>query len=220
MPLIKETDYGTPAAKDRRDCFPDDRRLPGHRAGRHLDHRRRDGCAIQVPKLCATDSLEPFGSCRLCLVENPPAAPHAGILYHACCPGHGVSTQTERLKHLSAERHGAFISPTIRSTADLPANGDCELQDMAGAWGFGKCATALPAQPRRCGERRVQPLFQLDPAMHRLFALACVLRGSRAHSRTIEGRASTPKSRLVPPNFLDSECVSCGACSRRARQRP
>ena len=23
---------------------------------------------IQVPKLCATDSLEPFGSCRLCLV--------------------------------------------------------------------------------------------------------------------------------------------------------
>src|SRR5258708_25826952 len=24
---------------------------------------------IHVPKLCATDSLEPFGSCRLCLVE-------------------------------------------------------------------------------------------------------------------------------------------------------
>jgi formate dehydrogenase major subunit len=24
---------------------------------------------INVPKLCATDSLEPFGSCRLCLVE-------------------------------------------------------------------------------------------------------------------------------------------------------
>ena len=24
---------------------------------------------VQVPKLCATDSLEPFGSCRLCLVE-------------------------------------------------------------------------------------------------------------------------------------------------------
>ena len=24
---------------------------------------------ISVPKLCATDSLEPFGSCRLCLVE-------------------------------------------------------------------------------------------------------------------------------------------------------
>ena len=25
--------------------------------------------SINIPKLCATDSLEPFGSCRLCLVE-------------------------------------------------------------------------------------------------------------------------------------------------------
>src|SRR6187402_1853949 len=24
---------------------------------------------VNIPKLCATDSLEPFGSCRLCLVE-------------------------------------------------------------------------------------------------------------------------------------------------------
>ena len=24
---------------------------------------------VNVPKLCATDKLEPFGSCRLCLVE-------------------------------------------------------------------------------------------------------------------------------------------------------
>ena len=24
---------------------------------------------IHIPKLCATDTLEPFGSCRLCLVE-------------------------------------------------------------------------------------------------------------------------------------------------------
>ena len=23
----------------------------------------------EIPKLCATDSIEPFGSCRLCLVE-------------------------------------------------------------------------------------------------------------------------------------------------------
>ena len=24
---------------------------------------------VAIPKLCATDSLEPFGSCRLCLIE-------------------------------------------------------------------------------------------------------------------------------------------------------
>lgn len=31
--------------------------------------RAASDAGIQVPKLCATDSLEPFGSCRLCLVE-------------------------------------------------------------------------------------------------------------------------------------------------------
>jgi hypothetical protein len=41
----------------------------GHRARRHLGDARRQDAGIQVPKLCATDSLEPFGSCRLCLVE-------------------------------------------------------------------------------------------------------------------------------------------------------
>ena len=48
----------------------DDRRRSGDRARGHLDHARGDATpASQVPKLCATDSLEPFGSCRLCLVE-------------------------------------------------------------------------------------------------------------------------------------------------------
>jgi formate dehydrogenase major subunit len=32
-------------------------------------HARRRGGRHHDPKLCATDSLEPFGSCRLCLVE-------------------------------------------------------------------------------------------------------------------------------------------------------
>jgi ferredoxin len=30
---------------------------------------------INIPRLCATDSLEPFGSCRLCLVEIGAAIP-------------------------------------------------------------------------------------------------------------------------------------------------
>ena len=39
---------------------------------------------VDIPKLCATDTLEAFGSCRLCLVEiegrrahRPPAPPRA-----------------------------------------------------------------------------------------------------------------------------------------------
>ena len=38
---------------------------------------------INVPKLCATDSLEPFGSCRLCLVEIEGRQGLSGLLHHA-----------------------------------------------------------------------------------------------------------------------------------------
>jgi len=31
--------------------------------------RAASEAGVSVPKLCATDSLDPFGSCRLCLVE-------------------------------------------------------------------------------------------------------------------------------------------------------
>ena len=31
--------------------------------------RAASGAGVKVPKLCATDSIEPFGSCRLWLVE-------------------------------------------------------------------------------------------------------------------------------------------------------
>ena len=36
----------------------------------------------EIPKLCATDMLESFGSCRLCLVEIEGRARDAGLLHH------------------------------------------------------------------------------------------------------------------------------------------
>ena len=38
---------------------------------------------IDIPKLCATDCLEAFGSCRLCLVEVDGVQGHAGVLHDA-----------------------------------------------------------------------------------------------------------------------------------------
>ena len=38
---------------------------------------------VAIPKLCATDSLEPFGSCRLCLVEIEGRNGYPGFMHHA-----------------------------------------------------------------------------------------------------------------------------------------
>ncbi|MFX8832940.1 2Fe-2S iron-sulfur cluster-binding protein, partial [Acinetobacter baumannii] len=55
---------------------------------------------IDVPKLCATDTLDAFGSCRLCLVEiqGRPGTPASCTTPVAA--GMTVSTQTERLKQI------------------------------------------------------------------------------------------------------------------------
>src|SRR5207248_11637136 len=90
---------------------------------------------IQVPKLCGTDSLEPFGSCRLCLVE---IAGRNGTLASCTTPadnGMRVSTQTERLAKLRRGVMELYISDHPLDWLTCAANGDCELQDMAAARG-------------------------------------------------------------------------------------
>src|SRR5579872_1915252 len=91
---------------------------------------------IQVPKLCATDSLESFGSCRLCLVE---IAGRNGTPASCTTPaenGMRVSTQTERLSKLRRGVMELYISDHPLDCLTCAANGDCELQDMAGAVGL------------------------------------------------------------------------------------
>jgi predicted molibdopterin-dependent oxidoreductase YjgC len=51
----------------------------------HVADARRDADRrhLSVPKLCATDSLEPFGSCRLCLVEIEGRKGYPCVVHHA-----------------------------------------------------------------------------------------------------------------------------------------
>src|SRR6267154_5227067 len=91
---------------------------------------------IAVPKLCATDSLEAFGSCRLCLVE---IAGRKGTPASCTTPvenGMKVSTQTDRIAKLRRGVMELYISDHPLDCLTCAANGDCELQDMAGAVGL------------------------------------------------------------------------------------
>ena len=54
---------------------------------------------VNVPKLCATDSLEPFGSCRLCLVEI-----EGKRGYPASC-----TTPVEAVAHFAQTRHAGHV---------------------------------------------------------------------------------------------------------------
>ncbi len=49
---------------------------------------------VQIPKLCATDSLKPFGSCRLCVVEVDGRNGYPASCTTRVEPGMNIRTQT------------------------------------------------------------------------------------------------------------------------------
>ena len=171
---------------------------------------------IDVPKLCATDSLEPFGSCRLCLVEIEGRKGYPA----SCCTlveeGMKIQTQTNSLAKLRRNIMELYISDHPLDCLTCSANGDCELQDMAGAvglrdvrYGFdGKNHLDAPIDDSN-------PYFTFDPSKCIVCSL-CVracdeIQGTLA--LTIEGRGFESKvSASIGETFMDSECVSCGAC--------
>src|SRR5258706_14596846 len=64
---------------------------------------------VNVPKLCATDSLEAFGSCRLCLVEIEGRKGYPASCTTTVAPGMKVRTQTPKLADLRREIGRAHV---------------------------------------------------------------------------------------------------------------
>jgi len=92
--------------------------------------------AINIPKLCATDSLEPFGSCRLCLVEIEGRRGYPASCTTPAEAGMVVRTQSAKLQEVRKGVMELYISDHPLDCLTCPANGNCELQDMAGVTGL------------------------------------------------------------------------------------
>ncbi|WP_434616828.1 formate dehydrogenase subunit alpha [Tabrizicola sp. M-4] len=226
--IIPDRDFGTPAAKSKTmvtltiDGF--DVTVP---EGTSI-MRAAAELGISVPKLCATDSLDAFGSCRLCLVEieGRPGTPASCTTPVA--PGLKVHTQNSKLKQLRRGVMELYISDHPLDCLTCAANGDCELQDMAGAVGlrdvryekgenhFEVRNTSGEANPNWIAKDDSNPYFTYDPAKC-IVCSRCVRACEEVQGTfalTIEGRGfdSRVSAGMAGDNFLSSDCVSCGAC--------
>ena len=136
MTLIREPDHGTPAIRaDAEVTLEVDGAAVTVPAGTSI-MRAASLAGIQVPKLCASDMLSPFGSCRLCLVEIEGRAGTPASCTTPVAAGMRVSTQTPLLAELRRGVMELYISDHPLDCLTCPTNGDCELQDMAGAVGL------------------------------------------------------------------------------------
>jgi formate dehydrogenase major subunit len=171
---------------------------------------------IQVPKLCATDSLEPFGSCRLCLVEIDGRKGYPASCTTPAEPGMKVRTQSPKLQELRKGVMELYISDHPLDCLTCSANGNCELQDMAGVTGLRNVRYGFDGANHLKSEKdESNPYFTYD-ASKCIVCNRCVRACEETQGTfalTISGRGF--ESRVSPgmdEPFMESECVSCGAC--------
>ena len=170
---------------------------------------------VNVPKLCATDSLESFGSCRLCLVEIDGRRGTPASCTTPCEDGMQVTTQSKKLADLRRGVMELYISDHPLDCLTCPANGNCELQDMAGAVGLRDVRYGYEGDNHLTQDKdESNPYFTFDPTKC-IVCSRCVracdeIQGTLA--LTVEGRGFESKIASGPTDFMNSECVSCGAC--------
>ncbi|SEN48576.1 formate dehydrogenase alpha subunit [Pseudorhodobacter antarcticus] len=188
---------------------------------------------LQIPKLCASDNLEAFGSCRLCVVEIEGRRGTPASCTTPVVEGMVVRTQTQHIKKIRKGVMELYISDHPLDCLTCAANNDCELQDMAGMVGlrdvryiapanaplanhFMRQNTSGEANPQWLPKDETNPYFTYDPAKC-IVCSRCVRACEEVQGTfalTIEGRGfdSRVSFGAKTDTALASDCVSCGAC--------
>jgi len=171
---------------------------------------------VNVPKLCATDSLEAFGSCRVCLVEIEGRKGYPASCTTPVENGMKVKTQTSKLADIRRGMMELYISDHPLDCLTCPTNGNCELQDVAGIVGLREVRYGYKGKNHlELKKDESNPYFTYD-ASKCIVCNRCVRACEETQGTfalTIDGRGFD--SRVAAgqnENFMESECVSCGAC--------
>ena len=221
MSLIKETDYGTPKSKSATMVTLEiDGQTVTVPEGTSIMRAAME-LGTQIPKLCATDSLHSFGSCRLCLVEIEGRKGTPASCTTWVAEGLKVRTQTDRLGKLRQGVMELYLS-------DHPLDGGGEMQDIADEvglahvrYGFEGDNHVSPVRAdgntnfRFKAKDESNPYFAFDPAKC-IVCSRCVRACEEVQGTfalTIDGRGfASHVSAGMDEAFMESECVSCGAC--------
>ncbi|WP_051229536.1 formate dehydrogenase subunit alpha [Paludibacterium yongneupense] len=215
-PLLKQMDYGTPeSVSDRHLTLEIDGRPVTVPEGTSV-LRAAALLGIDIPRLCASDCLQPIGSCRLCVVEIEGRRGYPSSCTTPAENGMRVQTRTPDLHALRRGVLDLYLSDHPQDCRACPSSGDCELQDIAQQLGLRTSSYGIAgANHLQCATDASNPYFVYDPSRC-IMCNRCVrsceeVQGSFA--LTVSGRGFA--GRMTPgvkQSYMESECVSCGAC--------
>src|ERR1700722_8210542 len=165
MALIQEIDYRTPQriAETLVTLEIDGKPVTVSRGTSIM--RAAGEAGVQVPKRWATDNMQASGSCRLCLVEIEGRRGTPASCTTLAEPGMKVRTQSPKIQKLRKGVMELYISDHPLDCLTCGANGDCELQDMAGVVGLREVRYGYEgANHFDAVKDTSNPYFTFDPA--------------------------------------------------------
>jgi len=216
MSLVNEIDYGTPRSlSTEMVTLTIDGRSVSVPAGTSIMRAAMD-VGVEIPKLCATDMLDAFGSCRLCLIEIEGRAGTPASCTTPVAEGLVVATTSERLDRLRKGVMELYVSDHPVASLDPCQQDDVELLDVAAQVGLTENRYGFDStRHRNTGLDVSNPYFMYDPEKC-IVCSRCVracndVQGTFA--LTITGRGfDSVMAAGSDQSFLESDCVSCGAC--------
>ncbi|RUX45801.1 4Fe-4S dicluster domain-containing protein, partial [Mesorhizobium sp. M4A.F.Ca.ET.050.02.1.1] len=230
--LIEEIDYGTPESKaEKRITLTVDGRSISVPEGTSIMRAAMEG-GVEIPKLCATDMLDSFGSCRVCLVEIEGRGGTPASCTTPVGEGMVVRTQSERLDAIRRGVMELYVSDHPTGWNEQAGTGASEFDVVAKSVGLSENRYGVEGRNHVKEEGGIapghgslavdyiardesNPYFTYDPAQC-IVCSRCVRACEEVQGTfalTIEGRGF--ESRMVAgmsEDFITSECVSCGAC--------
>ena len=183
---------------------------------------------IGIPKLCATELLDAFGSCRLCLVQIDGMKGYPASCTTPVAAGMKVTTQNAKLDELRRGIMELYLSDHPLGALTSPPGGPTDIQHIADAVGLHEVRYGFDganhvhakkadgsANPLFTTVDESNPYFRFDPTQC-IVCSRCVRACDEQQGTfalTIQGRGFLSKM-VASQNeaFFDSECVACGAC--------
>ncbi|HEY2397051.1 MAG TPA: formate dehydrogenase subunit alpha [Rudaea sp.] len=229
MLSINETDLGTPLPIQimKKVTLTIDGREISVPAGTSV-LRAASEAGIQVPKLCATELLDAFGSCRLCLVQIEGMKGYPASCTTPVAADMKVTTQNAKLADIRRGVMELYLSDHPLNSLMSPNAGHSEIEKMAGLVGVREVRYGFDGANHvhaRNANGTINPLYKAKDESNPYFTFdpgACIVcsRCVRAcdevqgtFALTIQGRGFDSRvAASQDDRFLDSECVSCGAC--------
>ncbi|MEJ2087440.1 MAG: molybdopterin-dependent oxidoreductase, partial [Gammaproteobacteria bacterium] len=209
-----EVDYGTPASPASEMVRLEINGQPVEVPAGTSIMRAAAELGVAVPKLCATDSLQAFGSCRMCLVQIEGRRGCAASCTEPVADGMSVRTESDEIAKLRRGVMELYISDHPLDCLTCADNGDCELQDVAGVVGLREVRYQDAATHLDAAKDESNPYFTFDPSKC-IVCSRCVRACEEVQGTfalTIDGRGFDSKVATGADDFFTSECVSCGAC--------